>query len=87
MLKHTIDRFGCEEGEAIYIYFTLGLPVSDIAKLTKLSPNHVAGTLMLYSERLAEKLNIFKRVIPYNENDMLQVSEMLALRNCLESRF
>jgi len=77
VLSHTIESFGCEEQEAIYVYCILDLPVSDIAKLTELSPNHVANTLMLYSERLAAKLSIFKRAVPYNESDMLPVSEML----------
>jgi len=79
VLYHTIDEFDFEEKEAIYFYCILDLPISEIAKIIGISQNHVASALGLYSERLNFKLDVFKKAISYDTNDVLHVSEVLFL--------
>ena len=79
VLCHTIDEFDCEEQAAIYYYCFMDLPVSEIAALTKLSQNHVASALALYSERLEAKLRLFKKAIPFSADDLLPVTEILSI--------
>ena len=80
VLYHTINEFDFEEQAAIYYYCFIGLSVSKIAALTELTPNHVASTLNLYSEKLLLRLDIFKKAIPYDTDDLLPVSELLSLQ-------
>ena len=77
VLLHTAEDFGFEEQQAIYFYSLLDAPISEIADKTGLSQNHVTCVLKLYSERLASKLDLFKRAVPYDANDLLPVSEIL----------
>ena len=79
ILCDTIEDFSHEEREAISAYCILEWPISEISEATKLTENHVVSVLGLYFERLESKLSLFKKALPYNDNDLLQVSEILFL--------
>jgi len=78
ILCHTIEDFDYEEQAAVYYFCFLGLPISEIAALTQLSQPHVVGALTLYSERLKSKLDVFKKAVPHDADDLLPVSEILS---------
>ena len=77
VLCHTAEEFGYEEQQALYHYCFYKTPIGEIAEKVGLSQNHVKSVLVLYSERLASKLDLFKRAIPYNADDLLSVNEIL----------
>ena len=77
VLCHTAEEFGYEEQQALYLYYFLKTPVDKVAEKVGLSQNHVKSVLILYSERLANKLDLFKKAIPHDVDDLLSVSEML----------
>ena len=79
VLHLAINEFNFEEQSAIVLYFFAELPVSEIATLTKLSAFHVISTLVLYTERLAFKVNVFKKAVPYDATDLASVREVLEL--------
>ncbi|MCL2392644.1 MAG: hypothetical protein FWC66_08605 [Oscillospiraceae bacterium] len=77
VLCHTAEEFGHEEQQALYLYCFLQIPVSEIAEKVDLSQNHVKSVLALYLERLTKKLDLFKKALPYDADDVLPVSEIL----------
>ncbi|MCL2391957.1 MAG: hypothetical protein FWC66_05025 [Oscillospiraceae bacterium] len=77
VLCHTAEDFGYEEQQALYFYCFLNKPISEIAEKIGLSQSHVVSVLRLYSERLTNKLNLFKKALPYDADDVLPVSEIL----------
>jgi hypothetical protein len=81
ILCHIAEDFGHEEQQALYFYCFLDVPIDEIAEKVGLSQSHVASVLVLYSERLTDKLNLFKRAILYDANDLLPVSEILLQYN------
>jgi len=76
-LCHIAKDFRHEEQQALYFYCFLNKPISEIAEKVGLSQAHVVSVLMLYSERLTDKLDLFKKALPYDANDVLPVSEIL----------
>lgn len=83
----TIDEFNFEEQSVIYLYCFINLSVSEITALTKLSTLHVVSILSLYSERLASKLRVFKKAVPYDTADTVSVKEMFELEIVRESGY
>jgi len=79
VLQQTINEFNYEEKKAIYLYCFINLPLAEIAEQTELSVPHVECALTLYSEKLAFKLGVFKKAVPYNADDLLSIEEMLEL--------
>jgi len=77
VLSHTVERFDFEEQIAIYLYCILELPIDEIAISTELSENHIVSVLTLYVERLSFKLDLFKKAVPYNADELAHISEML----------
>jgi len=77
VLCNIISDFQHEEKQAIYYCSVLDTTIEDVAEKIELSPFHVASTLGLYSERLESKLCFFKKIMVYDENDLLPVSELL----------
>jgi len=77
ILCHTAAEFGFEEQQALYFYCLLDVPINEISEKVGLSQNHVASVLGLYTERLTNQLNLFKRTMPYDPKDVLPVSEIL----------
>ena len=77
ILCDTVEGFGFEEQQAIYFYCFLNEPISNIAEKVGLTQAHVASVLGLYSARLTGKLDLFKKALPYDEDDLLHVSELL----------
>ncbi|MCL2425353.1 MAG: hypothetical protein FWD05_03340 [Oscillospiraceae bacterium] len=77
-LCNLIENFNFEEKQAIY-YCTVvdNASIDEIAKKIELTPEHVIGVLLIYSERLKYKLNFFKKIMPYDENDTIPLEEML----------
>lgn len=84
VLLLTINEFNYEEQSVIYLYYLVKLPISEIATFTELTVMHVISTLVLYSEKLAARLSIFKKVLSYDENDMVSIKEMFELEGALE---
>ena len=78
ILSHTSAEFGFEEQQALYFYCFLNAPINEISQKVGLSQNHVASVLGLYSERLTNQLDLFKKAVPYDANDLLPVSEVLS---------
>ena len=66
-----------EEKQAIYYSCVSDATLEDVAQKIELSTIHVASVLTLYMERLTCKLDFFKRIVQYDEGDMLSVSELL----------
>ena len=81
VLCDVINDFHYEEKQAIYYFCVLDVTIEDVAEKIELSPNHVASTLGLYSERLESKLCFFRKIMPYDENDLLPIGEMLFLES------
>jgi len=81
ILRHAVERFDFEEQVAIYLYCFLGLPISEIAESTKLSENSIVCILTLYAERLSFKIDVFKKAIPYCADDLVPITEVLALES------
>jgi len=77
VLCHLAKDFGHEEQQALYFYCFLNKPISEIAEKVGLSQAHVVSVLGLYSERLTSKLDLFKKALPYDADDVLPVSEIL----------
>ena len=77
ILSTTVFEFGYEEQQAIYYHYFLDLPPGVIARVVQLSKKHVVNTLGLYAQRLEVKLDFFKRVQPYDENETVQVRDIL----------
>lgn len=81
-LKYTvyciIEQFGHEEQQAIgYFYYEDNASIKDIARITELTENRVLGAICLYAERLNARLEFCKRVLPYDANDVLQITDIL----------
>lgn len=73
-----IENFGHEEQQAIgYFYYVGDASIKEIAERTKLTENRVLGAVCLYAERLEAKLNFFKKTLLYDENDVLQITDIL----------
>ncbi|MCL1787903.1 MAG: hypothetical protein FWG38_07925 [Defluviitaleaceae bacterium] len=77
VLYHVIEGFNYEEQMAIGVYYFLNLSISEIAQVTGLSKERVTNVISLYAARLEDKLSLFRKALPYNENDVLQVSDIL----------
>ena len=73
-----IEHFDREEQQAIgYFYYIDDVSIKDIAERTELTENRVLGSICLYAERLEAKLEFFKRILPYDTNDVLQITDIL----------
>jgi len=77
VLYSTIEEFENEEKQAIYFYYHLKLPLRAIACNLALSKMHIISTLGLYTERLASKIDLFKKALPYNADDTIQICDIL----------
>jgi len=77
ILCHTAKDFDFEERQALYYYCFLNAPISEIAEKVGLSQSHVVSVLGLYSGRLSSKLELFKRALAYDSNDLQPVSEIM----------
>ena len=73
-----IEHFDREEQQAIgYFYYIDNVSIKEIAERTELTENRVLGSICLYAERLEAKLEFFKRILPYDKNDVLQMTDIL----------
>ncbi|MCL2363362.1 MAG: hypothetical protein FWC71_01725 [Defluviitaleaceae bacterium] len=77
VLCATVEDFSCDEQQAIYLYHHLEMSTPTIARILDLTEQHVTSALVLYTERLASKLELFKRVQPHDDDDMLHVRDIL----------
>jgi len=77
ILCSILESFGYEEQMAICYFHLAGISIGEISQATELSESHVESALALYVERLEEKLNFLKKSIPFDEGDLLPISEML----------
>ena len=78
VLYNTIESFEFEEQMAIYLYNILDLPVSEIGSSLSLSQEHVISILTICAERLAFKVDVFKKAVPYTD-EIVHISEVFAL--------
>jgi len=82
VLGDIINDFNFEEKQAIYYYFgTDCASIDEISKVTELSQNHTLSVLNLYWERLSLKLDFFKKIIHYDQDDLLLISDLLFLES------
>jgi len=79
VLNETIEGFHYDEREAIFFFHVLGEAVTEIAKVTRLSPGHVVSALNLYAERLESRLHFFKKFVPHDDSNSLPAGELLFL--------
>jgi len=77
VLYATVEDFNCEEQQAIYYHYHMALSPCTIAKVLELTEQHVVSALGLYAERLATRIDLFKRTLPHDDQDMMQTSEIL----------
>jgi len=78
MVYHTIEMFSHEEKQAIGFFYNLDeMSIKDIAEKTELTENRVLSAICLYEERLQAKLNLFKKTLPYDASDVLEVGDIL----------
>jgi len=80
----TINDFNFEEQAVIYLYCFIELSIREIVILTELSTLHVVGSLILYSERLGFKVNVFKTAAKCNILDLVPVIEMFETEHNLD---
>ena len=78
---HTTAQFTFEEQAVIYLYYLVGFSLQKISRLTGLSMAHIRSILILYSKRLEDKVDIFKKAVPYDKNDTVLIGEMLSYQN------
>jgi len=77
-LKHTVERFGHEEQQAILYCLALeNVTIEDVVKAVDLSHNHVTSTLLLFAERWDLKLTFLKDITPHDEQDRIPIEELL----------
>lgn len=80
VLQDVVNDFSFEEKQVIYYYFAMETPTaSEVTRVTELSTNHVDSVLNLYIERLNSKIDFFKKIIDYNADELVPVSELLFL--------
>jgi len=77
VLHLTVNEFNYEEKTVIHLYCLVNLSIEEIAALTKLSPTYVKSTLVLYSEKLAFKLEVFKKAVAHDATDLVPIAEVL----------
>jgi len=77
VLCDIISDFQYEEKQAIYYCAVFDTTIEDVAEKIELSPFHVVSAIGLYSARLESKLCFFKRIMAYDENDLLPINELL----------
>jgi len=83
VLQENINEFNSEEKNIIYLYCFIKLSVDEIASLCDLSVLYVVGTLVLFSERMAFKLDIFKKAVSYDDANLMSVQELFELESAL----
>ena len=77
VLCDIISDFQHEEKQAIYYCAVFDTTIENVAKKIELPPFHVVNAIGLYSARLESKLRFFKKIMVYDENDLLPISELL----------
>lgn len=75
----TEKEFNVEEQLVIFLYCVVKLPIREISDMVGLSSMHVSGTLLLFSEKLRHKINIFKMALSYDEADITDIEEILEI--------
>jgi len=76
VLSLTVDEFNYEEKIIIYLHCLVELDINKIADLTEMPRWYVTSTLVLYYKRLSFKLNVFKKAVSYDVNDLVPIREM-----------
>ena len=77
ILSYTVEEFAFEEQQVIYYYCYLAEPIQGIAQVLGLTELHVTSVLGLYCERIKYLLAFFKKALPYDSHDKLNVKEIL----------
>jgi len=77
LLNHTVERFGHEEKLAIHYCAVTDVTIDEVSEAVDLSHDHVASTLLLFSERLKRKLAFLQSITPHDEKDIISLEEML----------
>ena len=77
VLCATVEDFSFEEQQAIYYHYHLDLSPQTIARVLELTEHHVESALGLYAERLTTRIDLFKRTLSYDDNDMMPTHEIL----------
>ena len=76
VLHYTVEEFNFEEQAIIYLYYLANTPIEEIAHNTALSSLYVTSTITLYAQRLDQKVQLFKRAVAYNPQDLITTAEM-----------
>ena len=77
VLHHVISEFNPEEQAVIYLYHLVKLPIDEIVTLTELANIYVVSILVMYSQKLTAKVELFKEALPYDKDNLVSVGELL----------
>ena len=58
--------------------------VEEIVDLTGRDKNYISGTIILFSEKLIQKVEIFKKALTYNNRDQLSIEEFFQLKEVMD---
>jgi len=72
-----VEDFNFEEQQAIYYHHHTKLSPQTIANVLELTEPHVISALTLYAERLASRIDLFKRTLPHDADDTMQPGDIL----------
>lgn len=79
VLFHTLSEFNFEERTILYLYLALYRMIEEIESLTGRDRNYITGVIILFSEKLIQKVEIFKRALTYNNRVQLSMEEFFQL--------
>jgi len=84
VLFSTLNEFNFEERTILYLYLVLYRMVEEIVDLTGRDKNYISGTIILFSEKLIQKVEIFKKALTYNNRDQLSIEEFFQLKEVMD---
>ena len=75
-LHLTLYDFNIDEQVIIRMYYHIEMTVSEIARICKISPSYIVGSLIVYSERLKRRLDTINEDDAGDDNDLVDIKEL-----------